>query len=249
MWCANSDYFPYAWYNWIVPAYPGDDYVDIVATDIYNNHYPVTFPWWRSFRWQATESYYYLTKYFPQKPLFICEVGCRERFDSENKESESKGQWYARMDKEMQSNFRKARALVFFNAFPDQNWLVNSSPGALQSLIDNIWYDNYYFSNSDPMTVKENEYGGGLYVYPNPNNGFVTFSFNSETPKENFTIKVTNVNGQVVYSDAIKLKTESFTKVIDLSTLAKGIYLVELQATQASNKQGDYKQIRKMVIQ
>lgn len=145
MWCVNSDYAPYEYFNWFVKAYPGDNYVSIVATDIYNNHFPVALPWWRSFRWQTTESYYYLSKYFPNKPLYICEVGCRERKPEENPASESKGAWYARMDKELQSNFRKARALIFFNANPDQVWVVNSSASALQSLTDNIWWDDYYF--------------------------------------------------------------------------------------------------------
>ncbi|HEX8515981.1 MAG TPA: metallophosphoesterase [Bacteroidia bacterium] len=147
MWCVNSDYYPYKSYNWVVPAYPGDAYVDIIATDIYNNHYPTALPWWRSFRWQTAETYYYLTKYFPNKPLYICEVGCRERFSSEDPSSESKGAWYARMDKELQSEFRKVRALVFFNSAPDQNWFINSSASALQSLTDNIWNDNYYFKS------------------------------------------------------------------------------------------------------
>ena len=145
MWCVNGDYAPYLSYNWIVPAYPGDNYVDIVATDIYNNHYPTAVPWWQSFKTKAAESYYYLIKYFPQKPLFICELGCRERFSTENSASESKGAWFARMDKEFQTNFNKARALIFFNGAPDQNWLLNSSPSALQSLTDNVWNDLYYF--------------------------------------------------------------------------------------------------------
>jgi len=146
MWCTNSDYFPYSYFNWIVSAYPGDNYVDIIATDIYNNHYPTNLPWWRSPRWQTTESYYYLTKYFPGKPLYICEVGCRERLTQENPASESKGAWYAKLDKELQSDYHKVRGLIFFNAQPDFNWLVNSSPSALQSLTENIWNDNYYFA-------------------------------------------------------------------------------------------------------
>ena len=145
MWCVNSDYYPYLSYNWIVPAYPGDNYVDIVATDIYNNHYPTVLPWWRSFRWQATESYYYLTKYFPQKPLYICEVGCRERKSTENTASQSKGAWFAQMDKELQADYHNARALIFFNAVGEQNWAINSSSGSIQSLTNNIWHDDYYF--------------------------------------------------------------------------------------------------------
>lgn len=156
MWCVNSDYFPYLSYNWIVPAYPGDNYVDIIATDIYNNHYPTDLPWWRSFRWQMTESYYYLTKYFPQKPLYICELGCRERKSIENSTSESKAAWFVRMDKELQSNYHKTRALIFFNSAPDQNWFLNSSASALQSVTENIWNDSYYFgplSSTDALAT------------------------------------------------------------------------------------------------
>jgi|GEM_PF-2349392 len=152
MWCVNSDYFPYKSYNWVVPAYPGNSYVDIIATDIYNNHYPTALPWWRSFRWQTTETYYYLTKYFPAKPLYICEVGCRERLSGENTSSESKGAWFAKMDKELQSDYHKVRALLFFDAAPDQNWFLNSSAGSVQSLTDNIWADNYYFKNAPAST-------------------------------------------------------------------------------------------------
>jgi beta-mannanase len=49
MWCPNNDYKPYSYYNYIVDAYPGDSFVDIVGTDVYNAHYPASLPWWRSF--------------------------------------------------------------------------------------------------------------------------------------------------------------------------------------------------------
>jgi hypothetical protein len=202
-----------------------------VATDIYNNHEPISLPWWKSFKQQAAESYYYLTKYFPQKPLYICEVGCRERTSSENPASESKGAWYARMDKELQSNFNKARALVFFNGAPDQNWFVNSSPGALQSLTNNVWNDDYYFRSELAVIAEKDEYGSGLYVYPNPTNGIVTISYTSSSVKEEFNIGITNQLGARIYSETLKAGSDSFTKEIDFSTLPKGIYFVELEAS------------------
>jgi hypothetical protein len=247
MWCVNSDYFPYRSYNWVVPAYPGDNYVDIVATDIYNNHYPITQPWWRSFRWQATESYYYLTKYFGNKPLYICEVGCRERFNGEPSGSQTKGEWFERMDKELQSNYHKARALLFFDAAPDQNWLISSSPGSIQSLTDNVWHDDYYFM-VPAVGIEENEYGGGLYVYPNPNNGHLTVSYNSNTPKKDFSIVIMDASGKKVYSEALNMTGNSFNKQIDLTSFSKGIYLVELQATNHGESQDVIRQIRKMVL-
>jgi hypothetical protein len=245
MWCVNSDYAPYKSYNWIVNCYPGDSYVDIVATDIYNNHFPVNFPWWRSFRWQVTESYYYLTKYFPQKPLYICELGCRERFSTENTASESKGAWYARMDKELQSNYHKARALIFFNASPDQNWVVNSSPGALQSLTDNVWNDSYYFNAAyPPMAVSDYENTTGALIFPNPTNGMLYFNFTGSSEK--LVVRITSAEGKVVYNETFN-SSESFPRQLDVSGLAPGVYIVEFKQNSYSKVPGA-KRMNKLVI-
>ncbi|MCW3078466.1 MAG: hypothetical protein JWO32_3075, partial [Bacteroidetes bacterium] len=56
------------------------------------------------------------------------------------------------MDKELQSTFHKTRALIFFDAAPDQNWFLNSSSSSLQSLTNNIWNDDYYFA-VNPLSV------------------------------------------------------------------------------------------------
>ncbi|MBA3665565.1 MAG: T9SS type A sorting domain-containing protein [Bacteroidetes bacterium] len=250
MWCGNSDYAPFTSYNWLVQAYPGDSYIDIVATDIYNNHYPSSLPWWKSFRWQTAESYYYLTKYIPQKPLFICELGCRERLPADNQSSETKAAWYQRMDRELQSNFHKVRALIFFNAVATQNWLVNSSASSLQSLTDNIWNDDYYFKKSTTVSIEEHEYGSGLYVYPNPTNGIITLSYNSTSPKESFSITIYNATGKSIYSEVVIKPTDSFTKQLDLGDLAKGIYLVEMEIFNTkNNKKQSTKEVRKLVMQ
>jgi beta-mannanase len=250
MWCVNSDYAPYTFYNWIVNAYPGDSYVDIIATDIYNAHFPVSLPYWKSFREQATESYYYLTKYFPQKPLYICEVGCRERYSSENTGSQSKGAWYERLNKEMQTNYHKARALIFFNAYPDQNWFVNSSPFALQSLTQNIWNDPYYFRAYVGIKEDPHAYGDGLYVYPNPSNGLVTLSYTSSLLKSDLSIKIRDALGKTVYSEKLNGSLNSFSKEIDFNSMSKGIYLVELEASQIESEPGKpIREVRKLVLQ
>jgi hypothetical protein len=154
MWCINANYAPYKSYNWSVKAYPGNNYVDIVATDVYNAHFPVDLPWWFSFRYKAAESYYYLVKYFPSKPLFICEEGCRERYSSESASSQTKAQWIPKMDKELQSNFHKTRALISFSAYNVYDWRINSSTSAQNSYRDNIWYDGYYFKHQQSSTLK-----------------------------------------------------------------------------------------------
>jgi hypothetical protein len=249
MWCVNSDYTPYRYYNWVVKAYPGDAYVDIVATDIYNNHFPINLPWWRSFRWQTTESYYYLTKYFPNKPLFICEVGCRERFSSENPASESKGAWYARMDKELQSNYHKARALIFFHAYPDQNWLVNSSPSALQSLVDNVWQDDYYFRPFSTQTllleIKDEE---GYFIYPNPTDYKTNISYISGSLKDSFKVSIVNFEGKILYTESFLNVSDSFSLPIDVN-LPRGIYYVQMTANYHNDPdKKSVKRVKKLVV-
>lgn len=246
MWCVNSDYAPYAYYNWIVKAYPGAQYVDIVATDIYNNHYPVALPWWRSFRWQTTETYYYLTKYFPDKPFYICEVGCRERLNSESTASQRKGAWYAEMDRMMQSYYHKARALIFFNANPDQNWLVNSSPFALQSLQDNIWNDEYYFRSSRPPVIATpQEEIKDMYVFPNPGDDKVSAGIVSSSLLTQFRVVVTDARGRIIFVNALEHEDRSYSMTIPTDTWPRGIYVIEVSTV---DKEGGNIAVRRQKI-
>lgn len=230
MWCPNSDYAPYEHWNWIVSAYPGDSYVDIVATDIYNGHYPTTLPWWRPFKWVATESYYYLTKYFPTKPFFICELGCRERVSTEPATSQTKADWFARMDKELQSNFRKTRALIFFNVAEGttQDWSVNSTAACLESLKNNVWMDDYYFmvpKPTTPTTLEEAIDGEEILVYPNPAGTFfyIVLPKGSENTRR---ITIYNTMGQIVSPG--RASTFENGQLVDVSDLEEGIYFVKI---------------------
>lgn len=156
MWCINgATYHPVMSYNWVVGAYPGDAYVDIVACEAYNLSITGTPPW-RSFRAAFAEPYYYLRKYFPQKPLFICETGCRERDVTENPTSQTKAKWIEQMDKEIQSNFRDINALILFNKKKSQDYTINSSPQSLSSFESNVWNDDYYFKNPTLAEIKGN---------------------------------------------------------------------------------------------
>jgi hypothetical protein len=210
LWCPNSDPVPHRSWNWIVSAYPGDNYADYVGTDVYNAHYPAALPWWRSFRWQTAEVYYYLTKYFPSKPVIIAELACRERKTSELITSQSKADWWASMDKELQSNFRKVRGLVFFNESKDQSWAINTSQGSMNSLRDNIWYDDYYFTLptafAEPVLTEN-------IIYPNPANGICYM-------KEPGRIAIYDLLGTCVYRSP---ETEDH---FNLEFLSTGMYFV-----------------------
>ncbi|MES2566860.1 MAG: glycosyl hydrolase [Bacteroidota bacterium] len=248
MWCVNSDYAPYESYNYVVNAYPGNNYIDIVATDIYNNHFPVNSPYWKSFRMQTAETYYYLSKHFPQKPLFICEVGCRERLNNESTNSESKGAWYQRMDKELQSNYHNVRALIFFNANPDQNWLINSSAFALQSLTNNVWNDPYYFPTNLIGIPEQPNLSAGLQVYPNPAKGMVTVRYPAES-ENSISLTVLNTLGQTIYQEKIKSIQQAYSTQINFNTFGEGIYIVTLtENTSHDSKTINRRESRKVIV-
>ncbi|MES2590256.1 MAG: glycosyl hydrolase [Bacteroidota bacterium] len=239
MWCTNADYAPYEAYNWIVPAYPGDNYVDIIATDIYNNHFPVNSPWWMSFKYKAIESYYYLTKYFPQKTLFICEEGCRERASSENATSQTKADWLSQMDKELKADFTKVRALIFFDAITENDWRINSTSLALTSMETNIWNDDYYFESEMTAGIFNNKDESELMVYQSGN--YLNFKAAKLISNENILIELFGMEGKKISSKTIKPIMNTVETKINIDGLATGNYLVRV-----SNN--DFKRVVKAIV-
>jgi hypothetical protein len=222
MWCPNSSPAPNDFYNWCVQAYPGDSYVDIVATNIYNHPYPGT-PTWRSFRYLLTEVYHYLRKYFPSKVFFITEVASRERYGSENPSSQTKAAWIREMDRELQGHFSQVRALISFNVSKEHNWKLGSSPEALSSYQEEIWKDDYYFRDRinsvnipDISTVS---------FYPNPSSGRM---YIKGALSRTARLTVFDTGGAKVLEPALPEGGRS----VDLSALAKGIYIFRIEQEQ-----------------
>lgn len=221
IWSPNSSPKPNTSYNWIVDAYPGDDYVDIVATSIYN-HPSAGTPPWRSFRSLLTDCYYYLTTYFPQKPFFICEMACRERFNTEAIGSQTKAEWLCQMDKDLKSYFSKTRALVFFNKNKEHDWRVNSSAASLHAVTNCLWEDGYY--TEQPLLVTEL---GGLRtftVFPNPFNHELIIE--SSIGVDDYTVLLYDVIGRPYYCN------RSGRGIFVDAGLPAGIYFMELKTKQ-----------------
>lgn len=223
LWCPNSDYAPYQNYNWMVNAYPGDSFVDYTGTDIYNGHYPSLIPWWRSFRWIATESCYYLHNYFPSKPILICELGCRERTTSEALSSQSKATWFYEMNRQLQGQFSMVRGLIFFNASTglNQNWKINSSPESLANLQTYIWNDSYYFPEELALSTQEQSASNKKYPFPNPAKSAV---FLNADKLKNWYLR-TNDGRQILDGTTESLSTEG---------LSQGYYILEIKTEQYS---------------
>jgi hypothetical protein len=66
-----------------------------------------------------------------------------------------------------------------------------------------------------------------LQVYPNPFSSFITLSLNKQGLRK-LKITIQNTLGQTVYKSEEPNLTNSFTTSIDMTTYAKGIYLIDL---------------------
>ena len=74
----------------------------------------------------------------------------------------------------------------------------------------------------------ENTLENGVSVYPNPNNGSFTLSVNANVG--DLTIKITDMQGRVVYASVENNVNAGFVKQISLDTQSSGMYLMHILA-------------------
>ncbi|HUM47762.1 MAG TPA: T9SS type A sorting domain-containing protein, partial [Chitinophagales bacterium] len=84
-----------------------------------------------------------------------------------------------------------------------------------------------YKLENGTVDVAENNLPNSIQVFPNP---FVSgISINIEKQNaEKVIISVRNILGQPVFTDHEKIYGSAYTKNIDLGSLSKGVYLLEL---------------------
>lgn len=148
IWCPNSMSVPQEKWNFIMDAYPGDEYVDFVGLDIYNGA-GKGFQLWRSFRKEGIENYFILTERMPAKPLLICEAASRERKETESISAQDKAGWIRQMSEALTTDMSKVRLLAWFNE--KETFKINSSPGAQGSYLDYVLKNGYFKSGSDHL--------------------------------------------------------------------------------------------------
>ena len=72
-----------------------------------------------------------------------------------------------------------------------------------------------------------------LVVYPNPSAGIVHLTINGLEGRR-VEVSVLNVIGTVMYHETLTELNERFTKTLDLSRFANGLYYVKLEADNSS---------------
>lgn len=79
-----------------------------------------------------------------------------------------------------------------------------------------------------------------LVVYPNPSTGIVHITLAGFRGKRT-ELRIMNVIGNVVYREILTEADDRYTKIIDLTKNASGLYYVKLEAD-------DFSEIRKIII-
>lgn len=64
-------------------------------------------------------------------------------------------------------------------------------------------------------------------IYPNPNNGIFTASFNIEN-NDNLTVRISNELGQIVYEEKLENFSGTYSKKMDISSFRKGVYMLSV---------------------
>ena len=141
IWCPNSMSWPQENWNFIMNAYPGDDYVDYVGLDIYNGA-GKDISVWRSFRKEGIENYFILTQRLPSKPLFVCETASRERENFEPSASQDKAGWIKQTSEALCTDMSGVRLLAWFNE--KKTFRIDTSPASKTAYLEYILKNDHF---------------------------------------------------------------------------------------------------------
>ncbi len=98
--------------------------------------------------------------------------------------------------------------------------------------------EDYTLNVLAPLSVTENQFNV-FGVYPNPSNGEITLTLSTN---DDVTVSLFDIRGRKVYSQLHNNTSDSFTKKVDFSSMASGVYMLDVQS-------GSKRAIKKLVIQ
>ena len=106
--------------------YPGDDYVDLIGMDGYNFGTSQSWSTWQSFAQVFGPLYNKLTTAFPNKPIFIAEMGCSST-------GGDKAAWINDMFVQLETQFPKIKSFVWFNINKETDWRFTNGQDAIDA--------------------------------------------------------------------------------------------------------------------
>ncbi len=115
---------------------------------------------------------------------------------------------------------------------------ISGATGQTYTVTANGNYTDIVTTNSCSSTVSntisvvntgiaEATINNSLSIYPNPNNGIFTVSFDTGA-KGNYIMELVNELGQIVFKQTVKDATGTYYQTIDISMYGKGVYVFTL---------------------
>jgi hypothetical protein len=113
----------------------------------------------------------------------------------------------------------------------------------MDAVINNAPYNKLLTSNGcSPLTGIDDEIANSyeLNVFPNPNDGNFTLSFNG-VEKADYQIDLKNALGQSVYTETVNGFVGNYAKALNLEKYGKGVYMISISNTK-------HQAVQKMII-
>jgi hypothetical protein len=134
------------------------------------------------------------------------------------------GVWYDQTDAALPNNTVASNAVSIPGAYNYSYIVANEACPADTAEITVVY--------QDCLGLDEDQIGN-ITVYPNPSNGVINIANNGNTSE--FSVKIQDVRGKVVYTNTPNLATGS-VESIDLTSNNKGIYFVTLTSEGSTNQ-------------
>jgi hypothetical protein len=101
---------------------------------------------------------------------------------------------------------------------------------------NNILTQGFQQPEDFAVSITENEVPSGeMVIYPNPTNGQISLTFNSDGSQTN-SIKIYNLVGQIVFAEKSETIQGLNNQTFDISHQGQGIYMLELTTIDGKGK-------------
>ncbi|MBT5089767.1 MAG: T9SS type A sorting domain-containing protein, partial [Flavobacteriales bacterium] len=90
------------------------------------------------------------------------------------------------------------------------------------------WTSPIFWTQPTAIKVEGTTTINNLSIYPNPSRDIFNVSFTSDS-KQDLRVRILNVIGEELINDNLEQFIGEYTKAIDLTKNAKGIYLLEIE--------------------
>lgn len=111
--------------------------------------------------------------------------------------------------------------------YPDTCVIVLKASGSSPTNQDYLWVDNLAFSGSVVGVQDNNSVLNNVTVFPNPSNNSISIDLNLKSAQQ-ITIELADLTGKIVFSKNLGTLQGSSKQMLDVSTITKGIYLLNV---------------------